>query len=106
MYLSESLVVEAVCVFFLLGWGILHSIWKATQFVQGMPSEAASQRTFLLFGVECQYHLHGTYASETLAAASLCGVALGSARSHLDPEPRLSGSDGLPVSGDASMIGE
>lgn len=49
MYLSESLVVEAVCVFFLLGVGILHSIWNATQLVQGMPREAASQRTFLLF---------------------------------------------------------
>lgn len=53
MYLSESLVVEAVCVFFLLGVGILHSIWKATQLVQGMPREAASQRTFLLFGKDC-----------------------------------------------------
>lgn len=49
MYLSESLVVEAVWVFFLLGVGILHSIWNATQLVQGMPREAASQRTFLLF---------------------------------------------------------
>lgn len=49
MYLSESLVVEAVWVFFLLGVGILHSIWKATQLVQGTPREAASQRTFLLF---------------------------------------------------------
>lgn len=48
MYLSESLVVEAVWVFFLLGVGILHSIWKATQLVQGTPREAASQRTFLL----------------------------------------------------------
>lgn len=54
MYLSESLVVEAVWVFFLLGVGILHSIWKATQLVQGMPREAASQRTFLLFEKKCQ----------------------------------------------------
>lgn len=54
MYLSESLVVEAVWVFFLLGVGILHSIWKATQLVQGMPKEAASQRTFLLFNKHCQ----------------------------------------------------
>lgn len=48
-YLSESLAVEAVCVFFLLLLGILHSIWKATQLVHGMPSEAASHLTFLLF---------------------------------------------------------
>lgn len=55
MYLSESLVVEAVWVFFLLGVGILHSIWKATQLVQGTPREAASQRTFLLFkNTDCQ----------------------------------------------------
>lgn len=54
MYLSESLVVEAVWVFFLLGVGILHSIWKATQLVQGMPREAASQRTFLLLNKYCQ----------------------------------------------------
>lgn len=40
--------VDAVWVFFLLGWGILHSIWKATQLVHGMPSEAASHLTFLL----------------------------------------------------------
>lgn len=45
---------EAVCVFFLFGVGILHSIWKATQLVQGMPREAASQRTFLLFKEYCQ----------------------------------------------------
>lgn len=49
VYLSESLAVEAVCVFFLFGLGILHSIWKATQLVHGMPNEAASHRTFLLF---------------------------------------------------------
>lgn len=48
VYLSESLAVEAACAFFLFGLGILHSIWKATQLVQGMPSEAASHRTFLL----------------------------------------------------------
>lgn len=53
-YLSESLVVEAVWVFFLLGWGILHSIWKATQLVQGMPREAASHLTFLLLTRGCQ----------------------------------------------------
>ena len=54
MYLSESLVVEAVWVFFLFGVGILHSIWNATQLVQGTPREAASQRTFLLFNKDCQ----------------------------------------------------
>jgi hypothetical protein len=54
IYLSESLVVEAVWVFFLFGVGILHSIWKATQLVQGTPREAASQRTFLLFNKACQ----------------------------------------------------
>lgn len=48
LYLSESFVVEAAWVFFLLGWGILHSIWKATQLVHGMPNEAASHLTFLL----------------------------------------------------------
>ena len=41
-YLSESLPLP---VFFRLGGGILHSMLKATQFVQGTPSEAASHRT-------------------------------------------------------------
>lgn len=49
LYLSESFAVDVVWVFFLFGVGIRHSIWKATQFVHGIPSEAASQRTFLLF---------------------------------------------------------
>lgn len=53
-HLSESLVVEAVWVFFRLGWGILHSIWKATQLVHGMPKEAASHLTFRLFTHDCQ----------------------------------------------------
>lgn len=53
-YLSESLVVEAAWVFFRLGCGILHSIWKATQLVHGIPKEAASHLTFLLFTHDCQ----------------------------------------------------
>ena len=43
-YLSSSFALDVV-VFFLLGTGILHSMAKATQFVHGTPSEAASQRT-------------------------------------------------------------
>lgn len=53
MYLSESLAAVVVEAFFLLGLGILHSIWKATQFVHGMPKEAASHLTFLLLGHGC-----------------------------------------------------
>jgi len=44
-YLSESLAWEALCGFLRLGVGIRHSIWKATQLVQGTPRLAASQRT-------------------------------------------------------------
>ena len=43
-YLSESLPLPDV--FFRLGVGILHSMLKATQFVHGTPSEAASHRTY------------------------------------------------------------
>ena len=43
-YLSESLPLPDV--FFLFGVGILHSMLKATQFVHGTPSEAASHRTY------------------------------------------------------------
>jgi len=34
------------CVFLRRGWGMRHSMAKAVQLVQGMPSEAASQRTW------------------------------------------------------------
>lgn len=43
-YLSTSFA-RAACVFLRLGWGMRHSMPKAVQFVHGMPSEAASQRT-------------------------------------------------------------
>lgn len=75
MYLSESLVVEAVWVFFLLGVGILHSIWKATQLVQGMPREAASQRTFLLYNKDCQsvsYLSTCSHAEPLVLSSSAC----------------------------------
>lgn len=68
LYLSESLVVEAVWVFFLLGWGILHSIWKATQLVHGMPNEAASHLTFLLFHHACQFWLRSSSEGRIFAA--------------------------------------
>lgn len=44
-YLSPSFA-RAVCVFLRLGWGMRHSMPKAVQLVQGMPSEAASHRTY------------------------------------------------------------
>lgn len=78
MYLSESLVVEAVWVFFLLGVGILHSIWKATQLVQGIPREAASQRTFLLFNKYCQsvsYLNASNHAEPLVLSSSACAGA-------------------------------
>lgn len=43
-YLSLS--ADFDCVFFRFGAGILHSMEKATQFVQGTPRLAASQRTY------------------------------------------------------------
>lgn len=75
MYLSESLVVEAVWVFFLLGVGILHSIWKATQLVQGTPREAASQRTFLLFkktGCQSRYFNDRNHLETLVVVLGLC----------------------------------
>lgn len=44
-YLSASLAL-AVCVFLRLGWGMRHSMPKAVQLVHGIPSEAASHRTY------------------------------------------------------------
>ena len=45
-YLSESFGPAAVlCGFLRFGWGMRHSIEKATQFVQGTPRLAASHRT-------------------------------------------------------------
>jgi hypothetical protein len=44
-YLSASLV-RAAPVFLRFGWGMRHSMEKAVQLVHGMPSEAASQRTW------------------------------------------------------------
>jgi hypothetical protein len=43
-YLFDSFCLDEV--FFLLGEGILHSMLKATQLVQGTPRLAASQRTW------------------------------------------------------------
>lgn len=49
LLLSSRSLLDSFCledVFFRLGEGILHSILKATQLVQGTPRLAASQRTF------------------------------------------------------------
>ena len=108
IYLSESLVVEAVWVFFLFGVGILHSIWKATQLVQGTPREAASQRTFLLFNKACQSSdLSARDRLEALAlSSSACAWGAGltggvhrEAISSSGSGPRLSGALGSLVQG-------
>lgn len=44
--LSESRALEG-CPFLRFAVGMRHSIWKATQLVQGTPRLAASHRTFL-----------------------------------------------------------
>lgn len=108
MYLSESLVVEAVWVFFLLGVGILHSIWKATQLVQGTPREAASQRTFLLFkkkGLSVKFFQRPQSPGNTgcrprpVPVSGVDGEVNRDAISSSGSGPRLAGAPGSLVQG-------
>lgn len=92
-YLSESLFPWLPAVFwafFRLGVGMRHSIWKATQLVQGTPRLAASHRTWT------NGHSQSTGAREKEMQALSCGLQRASAY--------LSGMAGLLIQGTRASV--